>query len=199
MLVTELPTTLLKPYASSRVNNHVQTIAFIQLVDKKMPANSSAVELALCENVVTDRRRAMNGVWSKFSDSTFTSHSSAREAYLQQVAAAEKIGFGCLTSTGIFLPMNNTDLKHFRASSSISRFALEYGSALFDNIARWYVDEVSKMNSASSGPAPAASTSAPPVVPAVLAPSGAGDDFGLKLGELEKVLNKVVSAGGKTS
>jgi hypothetical protein len=197
LLVRELPTTLLKPYAKSRVNNHVQTIAFMQLVDSSAP--TAALDLGLCENVVTSRRRSLGGNWTKFIDDAYGDHAAARAAFLRRVASEEASGYCCLTSTGIFLPMNNTDLKHFRANGMISRAALEYGSALFDNIARWYMASAARAGTRSPAAAPVASSSSspatpPPPPPAVLSVSATGD-FGEKLTELETVLGKIVGSG----
>lgn len=199
MLASELPTHLLKPYAKSRVNQHVQTIAFVQLV--KRGDMAQAVDLALCENVVTSRTRDGNRSWTRHVDQKYDSHSKAVTQFLYRFAEAQKKNFICLTSTGIFLPMNNTDLRHFRSSSSISRAALEYGTALFDEIARWYSDEQAKAgSSAPSSPRPATPPPAPvppPVAPSVLsagtpAESAAkGDDFAMKLLELEETLKKI--------
>lgn len=198
MLVTELPSHLLKPYAKSRTENHVQTIAFIQLVNST--DTNKAIDIALCENVVSIRTRNADRKWSKHADASHADFNAAKRAFLIEIEKAERRGFVCITTSGVFLPMNNTDLKHFRSSSQISRAALEYGTSLFDNITKWYIDERAKRTSAGSKPAAAPSTPPPtppsslPSVPPIAKSAADGDDFAKSLVTLETTLAKVTSA-----
>lgn len=213
MLVKEMPISLVKPYAGSRTKNHVQTIAFIQLVQADS-GSSKALELALVENVVASRNRNDGGKWSKWVKDICADFDIAQSTFLSRIGDAELRGFRALTSTGVFLPMNGTDLKHFRTSQTISRAALDYGSSLFDNIAAWYIDEKVKAASASTPPptlpssattgaggvppGPASFGSSMPKPPSPADGAAAGDPFAKELLELEKALGKVTDTKPST-
>ena len=145
MMVSELPPYLLKPYQKSRMNSHVQTMAFIQLV--KFGSNAGRTyEIGVVENVVTSRARASEpgSPWTRWAEDKHDDTASALKVFENAVTAKERQDYRSIVDQGLLLPMNDTDLRHFRATGTPPRAALEYGSPRMDAIFAWWQAERAK-------------------------------------------------------
>lgn len=175
MKVSELPEYLIKPMPRSRVKGHVQTLAQFHL-----RTNSGFhAEVAICENVVAFRTSDLAGLWTKWNDEKFANHDAALVSLKEKVKGFVNRGFYSNVSTGLLLPLNETDVRHLRADGLLPRAILEYGSELYDALDKFHQDQAKKYQervettrgSAAAPPAPAVKPAAAPVAPAAVGES----------------------------
>lgn len=158
MELKDLPTFLLKPLPRSRVKGHIQSMALFNL----RTDGGFQVELAICENVTAIRRySASTRAWEKWVDTTHDDHEAAKAKLLRDLSywTDTKRKYYSLVSSGMLLPLNETDVRHLRADGMLPRAMLEYGSELYGAIAAWRDKEVERAEPPvpASMPTPAAS------------------------------------------
>lgn len=167
MLVSNLPPYLVPAPIRSRVTGHIQTMAFVQY-----RKGDRIVELALCENFVGERTN--NGsAWTRWSDKVCDDHAAAIKWITDQSELYVRRGFRSRTTSGLLLPLNETDVRNMRKWSTLSRAALDFGSKMLTDIETWAKTETALV--ATVGPMSVAPL-APPALPTTtpIPPSGAG-------------------------
>jgi hypothetical protein len=101
--------------------------------------------MAVVEEVTTSRSRdAGSSGWSRWVERKHSDTEEALAHFESTIARKEKYGFRSLLDQGILLPMNDTDLRHFRHAKVPPRAALEYASQLYDGIYTWWTSERAK-------------------------------------------------------
>ena len=187
MELKDLPTFLLKPLPRSRVNGHVQTMALFNL---RTDAGFE-VEMAICENVTAIRRKSSSTkTWEKWVDTAHDDHDKAKAELEKSVIAWVRRGYYSLVSTGLLLPLNETDVRHLRNDGMLPRAMLEYGSELYGAIGAWRDKEIERLTPPTPAARPAPASTMPSVSGSGPASSASLDDV------LGKLRTRTAAVGG---
>lgn len=190
MELKDLPTFLLKPLPRSRVRGHVQSMALFNL---RTDAGFQ-VELAICEHVTAIRRySATTRAWEKWVDKSHDDHAAAKAWILDRLEhwTDAKRGYYSLVSTGMLLPLNETDVRHLRSDGMLPRAMLEYGSELYGAITAWRDKEIERATPPAPAAMPAPGSPPPAVTGASSGPASTAS--------LDEVLGKLRSRTAEVS